>query len=85
MITFDRTSTREELFEVIELLCNNGKSEFTRSPGTEATDAGGRSFDDLFSLPTALSQNATEDEDQAFSGDLRSLEELLFNQKGRLN
>jgi hypothetical protein len=81
-ITFDRISTREELFEVIELLCKNGRSEFTRS----ADETGrGQSDTDLSAFSAALSQDTLEDAEGNADGELLSLEGLLLGQSERLN
>jgi|HubBroStandDraft_6_1064221.scaffolds.fasta_scaffold2878251_1 hypothetical protein len=77
-VVFDRISTREELFEVIDLLCKNGKSEFTRY--TE-----GQPNEDLSAFSAALSQDTLDETERLADGELLSLEHLLLGQGERLN
>ena len=80
---FDRTSTREELFEVIDLLCNNGRSEFTRR-----SDGTGRvipSDADISAFSAALTQDALNEPERVADGELLSLEGLLLGNYERLN
>ena len=78
---FDRISTREELFEVIDLLCNNGKSEFTRR-----ADGLGRSGDeDISAFSAALTHDALDEPERIADGELLSLEGLLLGQCERPN
>jgi hypothetical protein len=79
-MAFDRISTREELFEVIDLLCKNGKSEFTRH--AEAADQCG---EDLSAFSEALSRDTLDETERIADGELLSLEHLLLGQGERLN
>jgi hypothetical protein len=78
-VTFDRISTREELFEVIDLLSKCGKSEFTRR--AEA----GEPTEDISAFSAALSQDTLDETERVADGELLSLENLLLGQGERVN
>jgi hypothetical protein len=82
-VTFDRTSTREELFEVIDLLCKYGKSEFTRR--ADGAGLAAQADDDLSAFSAALSQDALDETERVADGELLSLEHLLLGRNERLN
>jgi hypothetical protein len=78
-VAFDRISTREELFEVIDLLSKSGKSEFTRC--AEA----GEPAEDISAFSAALSQDTLDETERIADGELLSLENLLLGQGERVN
>jgi hypothetical protein len=78
-IVFDRISTREELFEVIDLLSKSGKSEFTRCADT------GEPAEDISAFSAALSQDTLDETERIADGELLSLENLLLGQGERVN
>jgi hypothetical protein len=82
-LAFDRTSTREELFEVIDLLCKNGKSEFTRR--ADAAGRAGQSDAEISAFSEALSQDTFDEIERIAEGELLSLEHLLLGRGERLN
>jgi hypothetical protein len=73
-IRADRISTREELFEVMDLLCSSGKSEFTRKPENDEDGSYNAAADKL---------TANTDADAA--DEISSLTELLVGELERPN
>ena len=72
-IRSDRISTREELFEVMDLLCSTGKSEFTRKAEIGESSVQNDTADKLL----AYSDAATDE--------IASLTDLLVGELERPN
>jgi len=80
-ITFDRISTREELSEALDLICNWGKSEFTRKPDERGGDA-----DSVKGSPQASTSLIANDACvDSTAGEIMSLTDLFANQTERPN
>ena len=84
---FDRTSTREELFQVIELLSGSGNSGAAQSNTLLATigNPDQESSDEFTAEGADMWSDVTSDEELALAAEIAPLADLFLGKRQRIN
>ena len=84
---FDRTSTREELFQVIELLSGSGNSGAAQGSTLLATigNLDQESSDEVTAQGADLWSDVTSDEELALASEIAPLADLFLGKRQRIN